>query len=152
MNRVKNVVDSLQGRQMGVTPSVDRFLLEHGYEQIKEFITSRNFLSPLLTGTIGILSPSFKRKNNGNPLYHLKVLIKTERTSLSLEKNGRISISKSQMNKGYARSKLDCFFFVFPLRAGLRPSSCSRKCGAHAPHFRLTQLNFRGRHLTYKKK
>jgi hypothetical protein len=98
MDRLRNTIESLQGRQMGVTPSVDRFLLEHGDESTKEFIISRNVLSPLLKGTIGILSPSFKRKNYGNPLYHMKVLIKTERTSLSLEKNERISISKYQMN------------------------------------------------------
>jgi hypothetical protein len=54
----------------------------------------------MITGAIGILSPSAKRKNNNNPLYHLKVLMKTERTSLSLEKNERISIAKYQMNKG----------------------------------------------------
>ena len=100
MERIRNTIQSLQGRQVGITPSVDRFLLEHGDEQIREFIISRNVLSPMITGTIGILSPSAKRKNNGNPLYHLKVLIKTERTSLSLEKNERISISKYQMNSG----------------------------------------------------
>jgi hypothetical protein len=101
MNRINNTISSLQGNQAGyITPSVDRFLLEHGNESIKEFIISRNVLSPMITGTIGILSPSAKRKNNGNPLYHLKVLIKTERTSLSLEKNERIGIAKYQMNKG----------------------------------------------------
>jgi hypothetical protein len=100
MNRVKNTISSLQGRQNGVTPSVDRFLLEHGDESIKEFIISRNVLSPIITGSIGISSPSAKLKNNNNPLYHLKVLIKTERTSLSLEKNARIGISKYQMNPG----------------------------------------------------
>jgi hypothetical protein len=100
MNRIRNTIESLQGRQMGITPSVDQFLLEHGDEQIKEFIISRYFLSAMITGSIGILSPSAKRKNNNNPLYHLKVLIKTERTSLSLEKNARISISKYQMNPG----------------------------------------------------
>jgi hypothetical protein len=99
-NRLANTIQSLQGRQLGITPSVDRFLLEHGDEQIREFIISRNVLSPMITGSIGIISPSAKRKNNGNPLYHLKVLIKTERTSLSLEKNERINISKYQMNQG----------------------------------------------------
>jgi hypothetical protein len=100
MDRLRNTIESLQGRQMGITPSVDRFLLEHGDEQIKEFIISRNVLSPFITGAIGILSPSAKRKNNGNPEGFAEGFNKTERTSLSLEKNERISISKYQMNKG----------------------------------------------------
>ena len=60
---------------------------------------SRNVISPLITGTLNILSPNFKKKNNNNPLYHLKILIETDRTSLSLEKNERITISRFQMNK-----------------------------------------------------
>jgi hypothetical protein len=44
------------------------------------------------------LSPNFKKKNDG-PLYHLKVLIKTDRTRFSLEKNAVITISNYQMEK-----------------------------------------------------
>jgi hypothetical protein len=85
---------------MGITPNVDKFLLEHGDEQIIQFLISRSPLSPILTGTIDILSPSFKKKNNNNPLYHLKALIRTEQTSFSIEKNERITISSYQMNQG----------------------------------------------------
>ena len=52
------------------------------------------------TGTLNILSPNFKKKNNNNPLYHLKILIKTDKTAFSVEKNERITISRYQMNKG----------------------------------------------------
>jgi hypothetical protein len=48
---------------------------------------------------LNILCPNFKKKNNYNPLYHLKILIKTDRTNLSLEKNERITISRYQMNR-----------------------------------------------------
>jgi hypothetical protein len=44
------------------------------------------------------LSPNFKKKNDGL-LYHLKVLIKTDRTRFSLEKNAVITISNYQMEK-----------------------------------------------------
>jgi hypothetical protein len=82
------------------TPSVDRFLDEHGNEPITQSIISRNVINPLITSTLNIHSPNFKKKNNNNPLYYFKILIKTDRTSLSLEKNERITISRYQMNKG----------------------------------------------------
>jgi hypothetical protein len=99
LNRIKNTADSLLNRRQGISPSVDRFLEEHGNEEIVNFVISRNVISPLITGTLNILSPNFKKKNNNNPLYHLKILIKTDRTSLSVEKNERITISKYQMNR-----------------------------------------------------
>jgi hypothetical protein len=100
LQRLRNTTDSLINGPKGISPSVDRFLDEHGNEPIRQLIISRNVISPLITGTLNILSPNFKKKNNNNPLYHLKILIKTDRTSLSVEKNERITISKYQMNKG----------------------------------------------------
>jgi hypothetical protein len=98
-NRIQNTVDSLRGNRIGISPSVDRFLDEHGDEPIQQLIISRNVVNRLITGTLNILSPNFKKKNNNNPLYHLKILIKTDKTSFSVEKNERITISKYQMNK-----------------------------------------------------
>jgi hypothetical protein len=100
LNRIKSTADSLLNRRQGISPSVDRFLDEHGNEPITQFIISRNVINPLITSTLNILSPNFKKKNNNNPVYHLKILIKTDRTSLSVEKNSRITFSRYQMNKG----------------------------------------------------
>jgi hypothetical protein len=97
---------SLLNRRQGISPSVDRFLDEHGNEPITQLVISQNIVNPLITGTLDILSPNFKKnplffkKNpNFNPSYHLKILLKTDRTSLLLEKNERITISRYQMNK-----------------------------------------------------
>jgi hypothetical protein len=106
MNRFRNTIESLKGNRAGISPSVDKFLDEHGDEVITEFLISRNVISPLITGTLSLISPNFKKKNN-NPLYHLKVLIKTEKTSLSLEKNERITISRYQMNQGAQNMQVD---------------------------------------------
>jgi hypothetical protein len=99
LQRLRNTADSLINGPKGISPSVDRFSDEHGNEQIVNFVISRNVISPLITGTLNILSPNFKKKNNNLPLYHLKILIKTDRTSFSVEKNERITISRYQMNK-----------------------------------------------------
>jgi hypothetical protein len=99
LQRLRNTADSLINGPKGISPSVDRFLDEHGNEPIRQLIISRNEISPLITGTLHVLSPNFKKKNDNNPLYHLKILIKTDRTSFSLEKNSRITISKYQMNR-----------------------------------------------------
>jgi hypothetical protein len=97
--RIQNIIDSLLNRRQVISPSVDRFLDEHGNEQIVQLVISRNIINPIITGTLNIVSPNFKKNNNNIPLYHLKILIKTDKTSLSLEKNERIAISRYQINK-----------------------------------------------------
>jgi archaellum component FlaF (FlaF/FlaG flagellin family) len=99
-NRIRSTADSLRGNRIGISPNVDRFLDEHGDEQITQMIISRNIISSLITSSLNIISPNFKKKNNNNPLYHLKILIKTDRAKISVEKNERISISNYKMNKG----------------------------------------------------
>jgi hypothetical protein len=99
-SRIKNTVDSLQGKRAGISPSVDDFTRRHGDENITQFTISRTVLNPLLTGAIGIISPSFRRKTQDTKLYHLHVLIRTTKTSLSLEKNARITIGNYQKRNG----------------------------------------------------
>jgi hypothetical protein len=98
-NKINNTADSLLNRRKGISSSVDRFLEEHRNVQIVNFVISRNVISQLIIGTLNILSPNFKKKNNNTPSCHLKILIKTDRMSLSVEKNERITISKYQMNR-----------------------------------------------------
>jgi hypothetical protein len=57
-NRIRSTVDSLQGRRAGISPSVDAFIRRHGDEPITLFTISRTVLNPLLTGAIGVISPS----------------------------------------------------------------------------------------------
>jgi hypothetical protein len=99
-SRIKNTVESLRGKRAGISPSVDAFLQAHGNENITQFTISRTVLNPLLTGAIGVISPSFRRKTQDEKLYHLQVLIRTTKTSLSLEKNARITISHYQKRNG----------------------------------------------------
>ncbi len=99
-NRIRNTVDSLQGKRAGISPSVDDFTRRHGNENITQFTISRTVLNPLLTGAIGIISPSFRRKTQDRKLYHLHVLIRTGKSSYSLEKNARITIGNYQKRNG----------------------------------------------------
>jgi hypothetical protein len=99
-NRIRNTVDSLQGKRAGISPSVDDFMRRHGDENITQMTISRTVLNPLLTGAIGILSPSFRRKTQDTKLYHLHVLVRTTKTSFSLEKNQRITIGNYQKRNG----------------------------------------------------
>jgi hypothetical protein len=99
-NRIRNTVNSLQGRRAGISPSVDDFLRRHVAENITQFTISRTVLNPLLTGVIGVISPSFRRKTQDTKLYHLHVLIRTSKTRLLLEKNARITIGNYQKRNG----------------------------------------------------
>jgi hypothetical protein len=40
ISRIQNTLDSLLNRRQGISPSVDRFLDEHGNEQIVQLVTS----------------------------------------------------------------------------------------------------------------
>jgi hypothetical protein len=100
ISRIRSTVDSLQGKRAGISPSVDDFLNRHGSEPITQMTISRTVLNPLLTGAIGIISPSFRRKTQDTKLYHLHVLIRTGKTSFSLEKNARITIGNYQKRNG----------------------------------------------------
>jgi hypothetical protein len=91
----------LQGKKRaGIFPSVDAFIQAHGQENITQFTISRNVLNPLMTGAIGVISPSFRRKTEDTKLYHLHVLIRTTKSSFALEKNARIIIGSYQKRNG----------------------------------------------------
>ena len=98
--RIKSTVDSLQGRRAGISPMVDAYLYTYGNDPITEFIISRTVLNPMLTGAIGIISPSFRRKTRDTKLYHLQVLFRTNRTSQNIEKTERITIGRFNNRRG----------------------------------------------------
>ena len=99
-SRIKQTADALINGRAGINPSVNNFLRTHGDEPITQFVISRNVISSATTGAINLLSPSFARKTRDTPLYHLKVLIRTVKTSLSLEKTSVITISQYKVNRG----------------------------------------------------
>ena len=100
IHRIINTTNALVNGRKGISPSVNRFLAIHGDEPITQIIISRNVINSALIGTINVLSPNFKNKNQDNKLYHLKLLIKTSKTMLSLEKNVIIEISSYKMENG----------------------------------------------------
>lgn len=100
LNRIINTTNALVNGRKGISPSVNRFLAIHGDEPITQIMISRNVINSALIGTINVLSPNFKNKNQDNKLYHLKLLIKTTGSMISLEKNAGIEISSYKMENG----------------------------------------------------
>jgi hypothetical protein len=98
LNRALSTANALINGRKGISPSANRFLDERGSEPITQITISRSPISSALIGTINVLSPNFKKKNK-ETLYHLKLLIRTSKTSLSLEKNSGIEISNFKMER-----------------------------------------------------
>ena len=98
--RIKQTVDSLQGRRTGISPSVNAFTRTYGDDPITELTISRTVLNPLLTSAIGIASPSFRRKTESTKLYHLQLLVRTSKTSFNIEKTERITIGRYLNRRG----------------------------------------------------
>ena len=71
---------------------------DHGGEPLLEIIISRNVVSSLLTGFMKLISSKFREKVASDELYHLKFLIRTTYSNVSVERNEVITISPYQMN------------------------------------------------------
>ena len=98
LQRLKRTTKSLLFGRNGISPNVDRYINDHGDEFILETIISRNVISSILTGSLKILSKQFREQSGNNLLYHLKMLIRTTYSNISLEKNEVISISPYKIN------------------------------------------------------
>lgn len=69
-----------------ISPNVDKFLNDRGDEFILEVIISRSVISTELTESLKILSSQFRKRSRSNNLYHLKLLLRTTGSNISLEK------------------------------------------------------------------
>ena len=98
LQSLKRTTKALLYGRNGISPNVNRYLNDHGDEFILEMIISRNVISSILTGSLKILSRQFREQYGNNLLYHLKMLIRTTHSNISLEKNEVISISQYKMN------------------------------------------------------
>jgi len=78
-------------------PSVKRVLEDHGTETITSLTLRRNPVSDLITGAMNVVSGGvFNQKLKNQPydkLFHLGLLVKTDRTSFVLEKIERVNVS-----------------------------------------------------------
>ena len=98
LQRLKKTANALILGRKGISPNVDKFLRDHGDEPILEMIISRNVVSSILTGSMKLISTQFREGVGSNKLYHLKLLIRTTHSNISLEKNEVITISPYKMN------------------------------------------------------
>ena len=95
---MKRTTKALFYERNGIAPNVDRFLNDHRDEFILEMIISRNVISSILTGSLKILFRQFREQSGNDLLYHLKMLIRTTHSNISLDENEVISISPYKMN------------------------------------------------------
>ena len=98
LERFKKTANALVLGRRGISPNVDKFQKDHGDEPILEMIISRNVVSSILTGSMKLISSQFRERAGSDKLYHLKLLIRTTHSNISLEKNEVITISPYKMN------------------------------------------------------
>ena len=96
--RLKKTATTLILGRRDISPNVDKFLKDHGDEAILEIIISRNVVSSILTGSMKLISTQFRERAGSDKIYHLKLLIRTTHSNISLEKNEVITISPYKMN------------------------------------------------------
>ena len=96
--RLKKKTKALVYGRENISPNVDRFITKHGNEPLLEMIISRNIVSSILTNSMKLISTQFRERAGSDKLYHLKLLIRTTYSNVSLEKNEVITISPYQMN------------------------------------------------------
>ena len=96
--RLKKTTKALVYGRENISPNVDNFMSNHGDEPILEMIISRNVVSSVLVGSMKLISTQFREMAGSDKLYHLKLLIRSTHSNISLEKNEVITISPYQMN------------------------------------------------------
>ena len=96
--RLKKTTKALIYGRENISPNVDKFMRDHGDEFLLEMIISRNVVSSILTNSMKLISTQFREREGSEKLYHLKLLIRTTHSNISLEKNEVITISPYQMN------------------------------------------------------
>ena len=96
--RLKKTTKALIYGRDNISPNVDKFMRDHGNEPLLEMIISRNVVSSILTGSMKLISSQFREKVGSDKLYHLKLLIRTTYSNVSIEMNEVITISPYQMN------------------------------------------------------
>ena len=96
--RLKKTANALVLGRMGISPNVDKFQKDHGDEPVLEMIISRNVVSNILTGSMKLIVTQFRERAGSDKLFHLKLLIRTTHSNISLEKNEVITISPYKMN------------------------------------------------------
>ena len=96
--RLKKTTRALIYGRDGISSNVDKFMRDHGDEPILEMIISRNVVSSILTGSMKLISTQFREGVGSDKLFHLKLLIRTTHSNISLEKNEVITISPYKMN------------------------------------------------------
>ena len=109
LERLKKTANALVLGRRGISPNVDKFQKDHGDEPVLEMIISRNVVSSILTGSMKLISTQFRERAGSDKLYHLKLLIRTTHSNISLEKNEVITISPYKMNY-----KAENLYVTFP--------------------------------------
>ena len=82
--RLKKTTRALIYGRDGISPNVDKFMRDHGDEPILEMIISRNVVSSLLTESMKLISTQFREGVGSDKLYHLKLLIRSTHSNISL--------------------------------------------------------------------
>ena len=91
--RLKKTTKSLIYGREKISPNVDKFMRDNGDEPILEMIISRNVVSSILTGSMKLISGQFRENVATDKLYHLKLLIRTTYSNISLKKRSYLHIS-----------------------------------------------------------
>ena len=95
--RLKKTTKALVYGRKNISPNVDKFMQDHGDEPILEMIISRNVVSSLLIGSMKLISTQFRERAGSDKLYHLKLLIRTTHSNVSLEKNEVITMISHEL-------------------------------------------------------
>jgi hypothetical protein len=88
---VGNLSHLLNKNKFGVNMEIDNWINRHGNEVINSIVLAKHvFLNKTGVDAVGIISPSFKRKNNYDELYHPVMIINNKYV---LEKTHSLKVS-----------------------------------------------------------
>jgi hypothetical protein len=94
-----NLEHLFNNNKFGVNSHIDNFIKHHGDENIQSLtLMKKPFLSGVGVDLVGVISPSFGRKNDYDKLYHPVIVINNK---YILDKNHQLNIRAYNGSRGY---------------------------------------------------
>ena len=93
----------------GVNETINNFVSRHANEEVKTMVLGKNAVAKGTTGMMGVISPNFKNKNNFEDLFHVFVILITNRGVYKLEKVETLTVrdGKATLQKTPSQYKME---------------------------------------------
>ena len=104
-----HLLNKSENLTFGVNEVINTFVSRHGNEEIRSMVLGKVPVAKATMGMMGVISPNFKNKNNFDDLYHVFVILITNKGVYKLEKVETLTVrdGKATLQKTPPQYKME---------------------------------------------